>query len=268
MIRALVTGASEGIGREFALRLAGRGYSITAVARNEARLKELLAELSNGGRENGGRNDNRGEHDYRVADLSAPEGMDSISELLRSKPYDLLVNNAGFAVYGPFHQTDLQALRRMTGLNIEALMALSHAFLQGARHGDALINVSSTLAFLPLPGSATYAATKAFVTSFSESLWQEQRGRGVFVMGLCPGITSTEFNRRAGGQDGDLPSSLTQTPAEVVRFALGKLDARSQPTVISGVKNRVFALASRMLSRRQLVSIMGGMMPDSRKHSR
>jgi uncharacterized protein len=163
--KALVTGASEGIGREFAKRLAGENYAVTAVARNEARLKDLIQELKTDS------------HSYQIADLSTQEGIHKIAQELSNNHYDLLVNNAGFGIYAPFYKTDLPKLQSMMRLNCEAIIALTHAFLQKAGKGDALINVSSALAFLPFPKAGLYSATKAFVTSFSESLWFEQKER-------------------------------------------------------------------------------------------
>jgi short-subunit dehydrogenase len=173
--RVMITGASEGIGRAFARRLAHEGYAIRAVARNEKRLQELMTELG------------ADHHTYRVADLSTPEGVAAIAEDLATNRFHLLINNAGFGIYGAFYNAELPKLETMIRLNCDTLMALSHAFLQQAKKGDALVIVSSALAFMPMPSAGTYAATKAFVTSFTESLWYEQKERGIYVMGLCPG---------------------------------------------------------------------------------
>jgi short-subunit dehydrogenase len=135
---------------------------------------------------------------------------------------------------------------------------LSHAFLAQAQRGDALINVSSTLAFLPMATFAAYSATKAFVTAFSEALWYEQKERGVYVMGLCPGLTSSDFQVNAGGRVEDLPRNLIETPEQVVATALRSLRERKDPTVISGAKNAIFAqLMTRLMPRKTAVNIMG-----------
>lgn len=241
--RALVTGASEGIGRAFAQALAREGYAVTAVARNEARLRELMAALGAG-------------HDYQVADLSTPADVDALAGRLAGSPYALLVNNAAAGRYGDFAQLPLEDVRRLLRLNVEALVTLSHAFLRGARPGDALINVSSILAFLPMPDNGLYSATKAFVTSFSEALWEQQRRRGVYVLGLCPGATATEFHARAGGRR-RRAGGLTQTPEQVVAEALAALRARRRPTHVTGWHNRLAVLASRALTRRSVVAAMG-----------
>ncbi len=245
--KALVTGASEGIGFAFAKKLASEGFTITAVARTETKLKDLIKELGTG-------------HDYLVADLATDAGQKKTVDELMGTHYDLLVNNAGVGVVGEFADAPIERQLQMVRLNCEAVLCLSHAFLKKSKSGDALINVSSTLAFLPMPSIGLYCATKAFVTSFSESLWYEQKKRGVFVMDLCPGITATNFQTNAGGKKEDLPEGMAQTPEEVVANAIRALKARRTPTVISGVKNQVFASMSRAMPRKSVVSMMGKMM--------
>ena len=247
MKRALVTGASEGIGRSFAKHLAAEGHQITAIARTEAKLKELIAELGAG-------------HKYVVADLATAAGQEAVVRAVKAEHHDVLVNNAGVGTVGAFAAVDADRQLAMMRLNCEALVTLSHAFLSGAKAGDALINVSSTLAFTPMPGFALYCATKAFVTSFSESLWFEQKGRGVYVMNLCPGITDTNFQVSAGGRKEDLPANLSQTPDQVVAVAMAALKSRGKPTVISGGRNVMFASMSRIMPRKALVNTMGKMM--------
>lgn len=241
--RALVTGASEGIGREFAMRLAHIGYEVTAVARNGARLQELK--------------DKAFAIVPVVADLSVPADVERVATLLREQHFDLLINNAGFGHYGVFPKTNWKNWQDMLRVNIETLVQLSHAFLSKAQRGGALINVSSTLAFLPFPKSAVYAATKSFVTSFSESLWYEQKDRGVYVMSLCPGATRTEFHARAGGKSADISNKAFQTAGQVVDVAMAALKQRSQPTVISGAKNKIAAKVPRLLSRKMTVQLIG-----------
>ncbi|HEX7928474.1 MAG TPA: SDR family NAD(P)-dependent oxidoreductase [bacterium] len=248
--RALVTGASEGIGRVFALRLARDGYAVTAVARNEARLQSLMAELGPG-------------HDYRVADLADPAHIAALGEHLARVRCNLLVNNAAFGIYGDFARVPLPELQRLLRLNVDALVALSHAFLRQAQAGDALVNVSSILAFLPMPLNGIYAATKAFVTSFSESLWQQQRPRGVYVLGLCPGGTATLFHERAGAGTRSAGGAV-QTPEQVVEAAMRALRSRRSPTVVSGWHNRLFVFATRLLPRKWVVSAMGRQSPPTR----
>jgi len=243
--KVMITGASEGIGRAFAHRLAVEGYTVKATARSEGRLQELMRELG------------EGEHTFQVADLSTDKGIASIAAALAVDRYHLLINNAGYGVYGAFFKTDLSRLEAMLRLNCKALVALSHAFLQQAESGDALINVSSALAFMPMPSAGTYAATKAFVTSFTETLWHEQKERGIYVMGLCPGVTATHFHDRAGGDETNRPAAaITQTPEEVVETAMQALAERGRPTVVSGIKNKLVTNLTRLMSRKRIVKMM------------
>ena len=242
--KTLVTGASEGIGRAFAKQLANEGYAVTAVARNEERLKNLMEEIGTN-------------HCFIVADLSTDKGVKTVTEELRKDHYTLLVNNAGFGVYGKFPGPSLERIQEMTRLNCDAVVALSCAFLSQAKSGDALINVSSIGAFLPMPLSGVYAATKAFVTSFSESLWFEQKDKGIYVLGLCPGVTTTQFHSRAGGKDSEVPASLTQTPEDVVEVAMSALKNRAKPTIVTGAKNKMLTTLSKLMPRKTVVNISG-----------
>ncbi len=234
-----MTGASAGIGRAFATALAAAGYSVTAVARREDRLADLVAELGPG-------------HDHLAADLATAGGLQTTADRLAREPYTLLVNNAGAAVHGGFAETSLQDSLAVLDLNCRAVVTLAHAFLARARPGSALVNVSSTLGFTPKPGLGVYSATKAFVTSFSETLWHEQKARGVHVLALCPGVTTTESQHA-----GDVPSWLVQTPGEVAARALRALDDRQGPTVVSGRPNAVFTAVAGLLPRRTAVSLLG-----------
>jgi short-subunit dehydrogenase len=244
---ALVTGASEGIGHSIAVKLAANGYTITAVARSEDKLATLVATLGTG-------------HDYIVADLSDQTGQEKIVQVLSERHYNLLVNNAGVGTAGGFTEVPLERQLSMLSLNCEALVRLSYAFLTNAKPGDALVNVSSVLGFVPMPGLGLYSATKAFVTSFSETLWFEQVKRGIFVMALHPGITATNFQVNAGGSKDDIPASMAQTPEQVADTLIAALEAHSKPTIISGGKNKVFAGLSRILPRKSIVSMMGASM--------
>jgi short-subunit dehydrogenase len=240
---ALVTGASSGIGLAFARALAADGWSLTLVARREERLKEIANSLPSG------------PHRYIVADLSTDDGVQAVVADLKKLPPDLLINNAGFVVHGTFHTSPLDKQLEIMRLNMDALVSLSRAFLAHAKSGDALINVASTLAMLPYPTGAVYAATKAFTLSLSEALWFEQKDRGIYVMAICPGPTSTELHSASGGQEP--PSSITQTPEEVVAEALKGLGRRKSPTIISGRTNRVMAMITQHLSRKAVVGMMG-----------
>jgi short-subunit dehydrogenase len=246
--RALVTGASSGIGHEFALQLADRGYAITAVARREDSLRELVEQLPGEG------------HDFIVADLSTAEGVELVGEALDEERLHLLVNNAGASVLEPFYRSPLAKQQGLLQLNCGAVVALAHWFLNQAEKGDALINLASVVAYLPTPSQPIYSASKAFVASFSECLWHEHRERGIYVMGLCPGLTHTGFIMEAtkGESDGkNLPALMTQTSQEVVSEALAALDKRGNAIVITGRSNRLMGLLPRFLTRQRLIKVMG-----------
>lgn len=246
-MKALVTGASEGMGNVFAKELSKRGYTITGVARNESKLKDLIQHIGQ-------------QHAFIVADLSTEAGQLRIARELESNHYDVLVNNAGVGIVGSFAATSIDKQLAMMRLNCEAVVRLAHAFLKNAKSGDALINISSTLAFTPMASLGLYCATKAFVTSFSESLWFEQKSKGIFVLGFCPGMTSTNFQVNAGGRVEDLPKNMSQTPEKAVANALKALASRKKPTVISGTKNWIFGSMPRFMPRKTLVNMLGKMM--------
>ncbi|MBS1963855.1 MAG: SDR family NAD(P)-dependent oxidoreductase [Bdellovibrionales bacterium] len=244
--RALVTGASEGIGRAFALKLAKRGYTVTAVARNASRLDSLLAELGGSG------------HRKIVADLSTETGLNSVvDDLTNSERYTLLVNNAGFGLVGDFAETPLAKTREMIFLNVTALVDLSHAFLGRAERGDGIIQVASVLGFLPMPRQAIYSATKAFVASFAESLWFQCRKKGIMIVNLCPGSTATNFPDRAGWSKNEIPAWATESADTVAENALVAFERKFGPTLVSGWMNRLSLLLVRLLTRKQLVKVMG-----------
>jgi short-subunit dehydrogenase len=245
--RALVTGASSGIGREFAVQLASRGYTVTGVARREDRLRELLDELPGAG------------HRYLVADLGTQDGVQLVMEELQRERVNLLINNAGLSVLEPFFESELRQQHNILSVNCESLMQLAHTFLRQSESGDALINLSSIVAFLPTPAQPMYSASKAFIASFSECLWEEHRERGVYVMGLCPGVTQTEFIESATGGDSDgqtLPKALIQTTGEVVAEALQALAARKKAIIVTGWINRMMMLMPRLLTRHRLLKVL------------
>lgn len=245
--RALVTGASSGIGREFAMRLASEGYHITGVARREDRLKDLLSQLPGEG------------HRYLVADLGTESGIQHVVHELQRERVNLLINNAGLSVFDTFFESDLGKQRNILSVNCESLVVLAHTFLRQSQSGDALINLSSIVAFLPTPAQPMYSASKAFIASFSECLWEEHRQRGVYVMGLCPGITETEFIASATGGEADgqtLPKALTQSTEAVVSEAMNALTARKKAIVVPGWINRMMMLLPRVLTRHRLLKVL------------
>lgn len=245
--RALVTGASAGIGREFARQLAAEGYRVIGVARREQQLQELVTELPGDG------------HAYIVADLGTLEGVQSVMREIQQDRTHLLINNAGLSVFEPFYESELSAQHNILAVNCESMVMLAHTFLRQSEQGDALINLSSIVAFLPTPVQPMYSASKAFIASFSECLWEEQRKRGVYVMGLCPGVTQTDFILSASGGEADgqtLPQAMIQTTAEVVGEALQALSARKKAIIVTGRINRLMLLMPRFLTRHRLLKVL------------
>jgi len=243
---ALVTGASSGIGAVFARELAREGYTVTCVARSQEKLQGLVNELGAG-------------HRILVADLADRDQLQRIVADVESTGYSLLVNNAGYGIYGRFTEVSLDRQEHLMAVNMNALVRLSHAFLKKAEPGDALINVSSSLSLLTYPGGAVYAASKAFVTSFTESLWYENKDRGVHVMALLPGVTDTNFHAvAAAGRTEEVQTMRSYPPEVVVKKALSSLKARKAPLVISGPLYRFLTfLNTRLMSRKMMITIMG-----------
>ena len=252
MNASLITGASSGIGEVFARRLAARGRNVLLVARSEEKLGTLCNEL-------GRSNSIRAQH--VALDLSLPESPARLFEETekRGLSIDLLVNNAGFGSFGDFAKADQARELNMIDLNVKALVELTSRFLQPMRERKqgAIINVASTAAFQGVPFMATYAATKAFVLSFSEALWEENRPHGIKVMALCPGVTETNFFEAAHGQKP--PARASQTPEEVVDTALRGL-ARGKSHIISGWINRAMTESERLVPRSLVTRMAGRMM--------
>ena len=245
----LITGASSGIGEVFARKLAARGRNVLLVARSEEKLVTLCNEM---GRSNSIR------AQYVALDLSKREAPAQLfaEANRRGLTVDMLINNAGFGSMAEFSKLDLARELNMIDLNIKSLVELTHRFLRPMieRKQGAIINVASTAAFQPVPYMATYAATKAFVLSFSEALWEENRTHGVHVMALCPGVTETNFFEAAGI---DRPPMRTiQTAEEVVETALRALP-REKSTVISGWTNFITVEAERFFPRSFVVKVAG-----------
>ncbi|MHB1172250.1 MAG: SDR family NAD(P)-dependent oxidoreductase [Lacisediminihabitans sp.] len=255
---ALITGASSGLGVEFAHRLAERGADLVLVARRKDRLEALAAELTS----------RFGTVCTVIAlDLTRPGAVATLVSTLTAENISLstLVNNAGFGNHGFFVGLDPAAIDREVRLNVSALVALSRAFLpellSAAKTGNsrtALINVASTAAFQPIPRMAIYAATKAFVLSFTEALSYETRSSGLKVLALCPGPTSTEFFEV--NRTDDAASGKFQTAEEVIATALGALDRKRTPaSVISGRMNAAQAAAERFAPRSLVLNLVGRM---------
>ncbi|MEY2556589.1 MAG: uncharacterized protein QOE34_14 [Verrucomicrobiota bacterium] len=242
---ALITGASAGIGRELARQLAGRAGSLILVARRRERLEELRDELTK-------RDPNLNIH-VQVADLSDDRAVVELCDwVAREKiTIDFLINNAGLGDVGPFATSELQRVEEMLAVNITALTLLTRLLLPGmiARKRGAILNVSSSASFLPLAGFAVYAATKAYVTSFSEAIRTELHGTGVTVTSLCPGPVHTEFtevahrNRSARERSGP---EFTHVSVEDVVAAALKAVARGKALVIPGFVMKLAMLLVRL----------------------
>jgi short-subunit dehydrogenase len=240
---ALITGASAGIGREFARLLAARGHNVVLVARRADRLEELAAEL-------------RDAHDVRAeaipADLADDPARDElISEIDRlGLAIDVLVNNAGFGIYRSFTGSDLDREYEQLSLLIGAVVHLNAVYLPRmvARRSGTVINVSSTSAFQPLPGNGTYAASKAFVLFHSEALSHEVKGTGVTVTAVCPGPVRTEFQETSEPLFADrLPKFVWASPERVARDGLRAAERGKRTVIPGGFRVRAFFGPNRVL---------------------
>lgn len=252
MKRALITGASSGIGKAFAQKLATFGYEITAVSRNTKELANVVDSLPSG------------QHKPLMADLSTDGGIEKVVAELGHTKYCLLINNAGIGVYGVMEAVAYEKQQAMMRLNIDAVTKLSFAFLKSATKGDALINVSSMVSFTSYPKSPVYAGTKGYERLFSESLWYQEKKRGVYVMTLCPGLTRTNWHKNAGGTDEiSYPPFITQSAAECVDEALSALWQRQKPVVIPGWYNRLGAFLFRLFSMERIITLQGRYISDA-----
>lgn len=241
---ALVTGASSGIGAAFARALHARGERLVLVARRAERLEALVKELGGG-------------HVVIAADLAASGAAERLLRELegRGLSVDLLVNNAGLGHTQDFADEPIEIIRQMIDVNMGAVVELTHALLPAmkARGRGRIVNVASNAAFQPVPFLTVYAATKAFVLSFSEGLAEELRGSGVRVQALCPGITATEFFEVAGTHRGQHVRRLPMmTPDQVVRASLRGLDG-GRLRVVPGLTNRILAFVVLRLVPRAMV---------------
>src|SRR6476659_7456140 len=252
MNATLITGSSSGIGAAFARKLARRGRNVLLVARSEDKLITLCNEL---GRITGVR------AQYFTLDLRDPTAGERLFEETKKRQLeiDMLINNAGFGSMDDFARLDLETELKMVDLNVRSVVELTHRFLvpMRERKQGTIINVASTAGFQPVPFMATYAATKAFVLSFSEALWEENRTHGIKVLALCPGVTDTNFFEAARGHKP--PARVSQTPEEVVDTALRGL-AQGKSHVISGWTNFLMTQSERLAPRSLITRVAGRMM--------
>ena len=250
--RALVTGASSGIGEVLARKLAAEGTDLVVVARDRERLEALAADLPV-------------EVEVLRADLADKAQLAAVeARLVASEaPIDLLVNNAGFGTYGAFVELDADEEEREVQVNCNALVRLCHAAAPGMlqRGSGTIVNVSSLASRAAAPRNAVYAATKAFVSHFSDALHEELRGSGVTVTVVEPGFTRTEFQQRAGLTEGaGMPDFVWQS-AEAVADATLAGARRGQALVVPGNHNKVAAGLSALVprnARRRMVGLMSG----------
>lgn len=257
MPAALITGASTGLGREFALLCAREGYDVILVARSVPQLETLAIEIR--------RETNR--HAIVLGcDLSEPGAARAVfADASRAGLIvDVLINNAGFGLLGKFWELDSDQQSRMIHLNVTALTDLTRLFLPGMieRRRGRILNVSSTAAFQPGPLMAVYYATKAYVISFSHAIYNEAKDFGVAVTCLCPGPTKTEFAERAQMNATKLFSSgMAMSAAEVAAIGMRALK-RGRPLVIAGRMNRLGAFLTRFAPMR-LTAFMARRVQDS-----
>ena len=250
MPTALVTGATAGLGAEFARQLAADGYDLVLVARDTDRLEQIGDELTR-------------LHGRKVkligADLTTEEGCTAVAERIeqRDEPVDVLVNNAGFGMYKVFGSAALADEERQLDLNVRAVLRLSHAAVRvmTARSSGRIINVSSVSAFVPRGSNATYAASKAWVTMFSEALSVQLTGSGVTVTAICPGFTRTEFHDRANADMSHVPDRMWLGAADVVREGLADAFA-GKPVSIPTRQYRRLVLLARVVPRPLLRRVM------------
>jgi short-subunit dehydrogenase len=253
-LNVLITGASSGIGEALAHCFARDGHRLLLVARGEARLREVAATL-------------KAEHGCRVdvlpVDLAAPGAVIGLAAQLRRKrrTVDVLVNNAGVLEQGAFGTIGAARHQQLIDLNVSALTALLAAFVPGmvARGSGRVLNVASIAAFQPVPGLASYAATKAYVLSLTESLAEELRGSGVSVTALCPGITATAMlGHAAAGNEklAQLPGFLVGDVSEVAEAGYRACLA-GEVVVVPGLLNRAATLAAGATPRWLLRRIAG-----------
>jgi uncharacterized protein len=253
---ALITGASSGIGEAYAHQLAEKGLDLVLVARSEDRLRELAKQLAE-------------VHSRRVevvaADLSQPGAASKVAAAVAALGLgvDLLVNNAGFGTAGAFVKQDAERERQEILLNAAAVVDLSHAFLPGMleRGRGGVINVASVAAFQPLPYMSVYAATKAFVLSFTEGLRGELRGKGIRVLCVCPGPVDTPFFEATGNEKlrSTVPKGTMMTADAVVAASLKAFRA-GRGLVVPGISNKLLAASGRFVPRGLLTAVTAKVM--------
>ncbi|WP_183574334.1 SDR family NAD(P)-dependent oxidoreductase [Mucilaginibacter sp. X5P1] len=243
---AVVTGASKGIGRDIAILLAKKGYKLLLIARSETELKQLREELQNGSL-------------YFAIDLSEPGAAKKVAEFCDKLQVSVLVNNAGFGVWGNFEGCNIEQQLNMLQVNINAVIELTHYLLPQLRQQlSYILNVSSTAAYQAVPTLAVYAASKAFVLSFSRALRVELKG-SVSVSCLCPGPTDTGFAHRAGMDSlADLAEKFNMQPAEVAKLGVEEM-FKNKAEIIPGFLNKLSSIGARYINKSLIERITSGL---------
>lgn len=253
----LITGASTGIGAEFARRFAALGHDLVVVARSADRLDDLATQL-------------RAAHRVNVTviamDLSLPAAAAELWERTNALglSIDVLVNNAGVGTHSDVAAADPKRLEDEVALNCRTLVGTTARYLPQMRANGrgTIINIASTAAFQPLPKMAVYGASKAFVLSFTDALWEEERRHGIRVLAVCPGLTDTPFfelagEAAAGAASGSAARAFTRTPQQVVEHTMRALSS-GKPSFVDGIANAFVArVITRLLPKRMVIALSG-----------
>ncbi|BAY60155.1 short-chain dehydrogenase/reductase SDR [Calothrix brevissima NIES-22] len=252
MSTALITGASSGIGKAFAQQLAAQNTNLVLVARSQEKLYQLTKELQE---------KYNIQIEIIVKDLTENNAAKVVFDIIQAKELsiDLLINNAGIGDYGDFANSDGEKQVKIVQLNILALVDLTHKFLplMRQRQSGSIINVSSITAFQPMPYLSVYAASKAFIVSFSQALWAENRPYGIRVIVTCPGPIETNFFAEANFPP-SLAGSTEQmfTSEEVVKQTLKALENRQPSVVIGDVTTQIRTILARIVPRKILLNML------------
>ncbi|MBN1574768.1 MAG: SDR family oxidoreductase [Deltaproteobacteria bacterium] len=250
---ALITGGTSGIGKAFATAFAKKGYDLVITGRRREKIESVADSI---------KKEHKVKVEVIICELSDKKELDKLIERVRSTDnLEILVNNAGFAVSGSFHESDIGPQREMLAVHSVATMELTYAALpKMVKNGRGyIINLSSIGGLLPFPGNSIYSATKAFVKFFTESIHLELKGTGVRVQALCPGMTVTDFHEKMGLKPSEIYEtkgmSKAMSPDEVVKISLDCLK-RDRPICIPGLNNRITHLMVRFMPERLMYKII------------
>ena len=254
---ALITGPTSGIGEQFAIKLAESGHDLILVSRDEEKLRKMCLDLSQA----------YGIKAHKiVADLSKSASPEEVFEKVNQLDIqvDILINNAGFQIYDPFHSADWKATQKLIDVNVNALVNLTHLFLPGMiqRKEGYILNMGSLGSFAPGPNNAVYTAGKAFVLNFSEAIAEELRGTGVHVTCLCPGPVDTPFAERADITNTFLFKYFAMPPGPVAEAGI-KAMLKKQRVSVPGIINKLIVFFLRFVPRRLVTRIAKyALLPD------